>query len=832
MPSPHPVAVCIARARHERRLGLAALGHEASSSNRSSADNKKKSKRWDEDKEKNKKDKEKSPAASEELLFILGLSWRLRDSNSDVDVVGGLDLGWLSALLRPADDLLSGLRLPLRFLGRGEASRDSRGGTFQGVEGLGNGPEARELQRCRALPSLREALLHALPAHSDIPPRLPLSDPSDPYIPALPQQSYSHAWSREHARKQEDFAALLSQVDRDSVAALCTQVLKDIRASGTQRCVDRRRTTRGGGDDSDLPPLQTQSYVPPPVIGDPILGSTHALWPVWFPGTGEDNDGEDGDTRWMVKVPLCGTPDTWDAVGAKALRDEAGVLRLLGTMGKRRAGGEPKGEREAGERGPESGEDRPFPAPRPVQAHTGVHNALHAPYLIMEYIDGVRLDEYWFEGVGGGDDGLAYSAEQIHFRRRAVLRSLASHLLRLSRFETRRSGAVVVGRVPHVAGPDGRRAGALGVRPRKAAPVRALDVQAMLDRWFDSGDDGADPETRWEVERTTERTLIYTVIQPQTKPRNAYLALLDQYSPQTVAARGVHELLRLLVGMLEETPRPGARGNHQQDEVDTDYDELDYDDDIYNYRKSKPRPRPRPFVLAHTNLQLHHVIVSEDNGEVRGIVGWDGVCAAPKSIGNEALPRWLVRDLNPFTYRWTPEVEVSADVGGARVVRTACQPLNGESVDTDVDGEVSQMGIEDPPWVLAELRRLYVDTVAELKGEIIQGYAGSVAGGTGGDAGQDYMKACEERKDFAAFFTKQSLLALVLDEAVRDPRSRSAILRQVLARCSRRFETLDYESIVEALGTCREPDAYMMQCLRRNIRELFDKGFVKGAAVW
>ena len=363
----------------------------------------------------------------------------------------------------------------------------------------------------------------------------------------------------------------------------------------------------------------------------------------------------------------------------------------------------------------------------------------------------------------------------------------------------------------------------MGIVPTAAASARTLDVQAMLDRWFESDNGGLGTGDESDARRKDvggpERTPIYTVVPPHKEPRDAYLSPLDGYPPQTEAARGVHELLRLLVGMLREPSE--VQGGEEQ-----------HDDDTSDGRESEPEAetgsRPKPFVFTHPDLQLRHVIVS-DEGEVRGIVGWDGARTAPRSLGNEALPRWLVRDLNPFAYRWMPAVSTSVALGGAEVVRTA-----PPSRDSEGGAEGRGKGQEDPPWVLAELRRMYVAIVAELKDEGTQedGLEAPVDGGCGWDGEPGSILAREECKTAAAFVAKQSLLALVLEEACRDPRARNAILRQVLARCSRRFETLDYDHLVGALGRGEDPDGYMVRCLRGGMRELVDKGSVKGASVW
>lgn len=790
---PTPITEYVARARQARRHRLAEL--EESGKSKGKGQDKDKNGhhvgRGDGDlggnKSKTKKETASKKSELSKLSFILGLSWRLRGCTSDVDLVGGLDLRWLFALLLPP------VNLAARFLGRGQQDHSRGSGTTTAIAtAVGDTKAQRETQGSRALPPLRDALLTALPLHSTVPPPLPLSDPEDPYIPTLEGGRASSL------RKRADFAALLSQVDRAAVGALCTQVLRDIRASGARRA---------GGSDSGSS-ISSPSYMAPPVVGDPILGSAHALWPVCFPGS---DGGSGGDTRWMVKVPVCGTPDTWDAAGAEALQSEAAVLRLLGTLDN--AGGD--------------GDEDRFPAPRPIQAHTGVHNTLHAPYLIMEHIDGVRLDEYWFEGVDDGSNSAnkgghhpVYSAKHILHRRRRVLRSLASHLLKLSRFETDQGGVVVLDR--NIAGMGG-----LGVVPTTAAPARMLDVQAMLDLWFnsDNGYSGTGDESnaQWKEERGPERTPMYTVVPPYKEPRDAYLSPLDGYPPQTEATRGVHELLRLLVGMLREPSELQGKEGDQHDNDTNDGQESEQEEGTESRSL-------RPFVLAHPDLQLRHVIVS-DEGEVRGIVGWDGARSVPRSLGNEALPRWLVRDLNPFAYRWMPAVSTSAALGGAGVIRTA-----PPSQDNEAGAEGRGEGQEDPPWVLAELRQVYVTIIAGLKDKDTRkdGVEAPAAADTesGWHDELSSMLAREERKITAAFVTKQSLLALALEEACRDPRARNAILRQVLARCSRRFEPLDYGYLVEALGRGEEPDAYMMRCLRGNIREFVDKGFVKGASVW
>ncbi|KAK0614677.1 hypothetical protein B0T14DRAFT_570586 [Immersiella caudata] len=50
-----------------------------------------------------------------------------------------------------------------------------------------------------------------------------------------------------------------------------------------------------------------------------------------------------------------------------------------------------------------------------------------------------------------------------------------------------------------------------------------------------------------------------------------------------------------------------------------------------------------PFILAHSDPDIQNSIVSE-NGELQGIIDWDGVAAVPRPVGNRSYPRWPTRD--------------------------------------------------------------------------------------------------------------------------------------------------------------------------------------------
>ncbi|CAG8098334.1 unnamed protein product [Penicillium olsonii] len=70
----------------------------------------------------------------------------------------------------------------------------------------------------------------------------------------------------------------------------------------------------------------------------------------------------------------------------------------------------------------------------------------------------------------------------------------------------------------------------------------------------------------------------------------------------------------------------------------------------------KPCDGRKPFVLEHPDFDIQNFIVSEE-GELLGIIDWDGVCSVPRTVGNERFPGWLTRDWDPTVYVWNEDME-------------------------------------------------------------------------------------------------------------------------------------------------------------------------------
>jgi hypothetical protein len=122
--------------------------------------------------------------------------------------------------------------------------------------------------------------------------------------------------------------------------------------------------------------------------------------------------------------------------------------------------------------------------------------------------------------------------------------------------------------------------------------MRELDQKAMLDRCFMDEDPDDDP--------------LYEVcsVGPFSDPKAYYTCILDLH-PEPKSRpflRAMAVLLREPVGWVPEPE--GDKG----------------------------------LVLAHPDFDIQNVIVSEE-GELRGLIDWDGVAALPRSLGNERYPR-------------------------------------------------------------------------------------------------------------------------------------------------------------------------------------------------
>lgn len=260
--------------------------------------------------------------------------------------------------------------------------------------------------------------------------------------------------------------------------------------------------------------------------------------------------------------------------------------------------------------------------------------------------------------------------------------------------------------------------------PSGMGPMRQVDHKAMLDRWFVHKDADDDP--------------IYVEFAPTSDPKAFYTFMLDAHPEQKSISKGVAMLLRQLISWI---PEP---------------DEMD------------------PFVLAHPDFDIQNFIVSE-NGDLRGIIDWDGVAAVPRTLGNKRYPGWLTRDWDPAMYGYQESMEV--------------------------EGAEPEGVWEDSPDCLTHYRSVYNDMMMEK-------YGAKTKLGSG-------ISLC-----------RMSLITENLAIAAHNPQCRSGILRKMLSEIWAAVEQNEPKLALPDLANMfaeHSVDIMVMETLRRGFDALLSK---------
>lgn len=281
------------------------------------------------------------------------------------------------------------------------------------------------------------------------------------------------------------------------------------------------------------------------ILSTPLVGSFHILFRIKF------GDG----AQWVLKVPATGHPDRFDESDAKALTAEALTMRLI--------------KRET-----------TVPIPEVYSFNASTHNDLGCPFILMEYIEAVPLQEVWFEETS--------SKAMTEQRRAQILQDVAAAVVQLNQFAYRQGGRLLFD-------DEGN--------PASVEATRELDMASILDRL--QTDD-------------SDESFIFCELGPFTDSKAFILSMLDRrLPPPDQFTQGVFKLLRLFIDWF----------------LCTDC------------------ALESEFVLSHPDLDIQNILVSPE-GELRGIIDWDGVGTVPRCIGNERYPSWLTRDWDPAKYAY------------------------------------------------------------------------------------------------------------------------------------------------------------------------------------
>ncbi|PGH06699.1 hypothetical protein AJ80_08116 [Polytolypa hystricis UAMH7299] len=310
-------------------------------------------------------------------------------------------------------------------------------------------------------------------------------------------------------------------------------------------------------------------------LKDPFAGSTHILFPLKF---------NDGGQRWVIKIPWNGTPGRWDDMSVRELLTEAQTLSMIK-------------------------KETSIPVPAVHAYSTTTENELGCPYILMDYIGGVKLRDLWF------DDALPADAQQM--RRTRALRELAHFMAQLDKFTFDHAGWLQYTFKETEYYEDDEEDSKL--HPVGTSVWRVIDHQATIATEGVGTNDYGDEEPP---------SIKYAELYPRSETFSFYTDLLSHRLAYDVLDKGYAELLYLFMTWL---PEPELGGDK------------------------------KPFVLTHPLLDFRNIRVS-NHGALRGIVGWSAPLVVPHSLGNTRYPLWLIGDYNPVSY------ESEVDLHG-RVVR-------------------------------------------------------------------------------------------------------------------------------------------------------------------
>ena len=295
------------------------------------------------------------------------------------------------------------------------------------------------------------------------------------------------------------------------------------------------------------------------VSPQPLTGAYNILYRVSF------SDG----TAWVFKVPCIGYLPEWSEASERNLRSEANTMNFIRKHTR-------------------------IPVPEVYAFDSRLDNVINAPYIAMEFIDGINMDKKWY-GTADGDEQL--SEEQLEERRVKWLKAVAEFLFELEKFKFDKCGMLNFN--------DN------GDEPISIGPLSVSDMEAE-EKLQECSVDLVPPK--------------FCEIGPFLDTKSYLLGLLD-LRPFGGPTMNLQRILRQLINWIPESIANAQLG-----------------------------PNGNRFVLCHPDFGLQNIMISNDDDcRILSIIDWDGVATSPLCLGNERYPHWLTRDWDPLMYRYDPE---------------------------------------------------------------------------------------------------------------------------------------------------------------------------------
>ncbi|KAA8913791.1 kinase-like domain-containing protein [Sphaerosporella brunnea] len=215
------------------------------------------------------------------------------------------------------------------------------------------------------------------------------------------------------------------------------------------------------------------------------------------------------------------------------------------------------------------------------------NNEIGVPYLLMEFVEGFRVCDIWFDDSG---------PTPKHERRLRILDNVAAAMSQLSQFQFDKIGSL------HFAPRN--------PNPTDIGPCNVLDELGVIAAAKDDAQSGVK----------------YQRIGPFETSQQYFQALFrvshEISSDSDPFFTGTLHLLKMMIEYIPRSVFPDT---------------------------ATPEDDHESFVLTHPDFDSQNFLVSE-NGTLMAVLDWDGVHTVPRCIGYDRYPGWITRDWDPLMY--------------------------------------------------------------------------------------------------------------------------------------------------------------------------------------
>ncbi len=257
------------------------------------------------------------------------------------------------------------------------------------------------------------------------------------------------------------------------------------------------------------------------------------------------------------------------------------------------------------------------PVPEVIASGEDLATTLGAPYILMKHVFGRPAYDIWYDDVSAQNHVTAGRiSEETEAKRVNMLRSLAKVMAGLQTMELKDIGMPIF--------TDGRRR----QPPRAVHSYRWKDPYSLTPMDLES-------DTQLYQYGPFASSIEYMTGNLDTSWPKENSETLDKLSAESrLLALGIRRVLDIISShpVIKTSKPPNAETSKEE-----------------------------TFVLQHPDLDLQNILV-DDDGNVTGILDWDGCLAVPRCVGYASFPDFLRRDWqHDFTLSDSPYMSFQLD---------------------------------------------------------------------------------------------------------------------------------------------------------------------------